>query len=103
MNLDLYFILMFSDLEMIDYVYVLLIVAFKILNKIFLEMYYRSCKNSTCTVWSIVVWRGWWEQFIAALGDKEGFTSTENLKTREKQSVCFLLPLYIGHSKQCQW
>ena len=45
MNLDLYFILMFSDLEMIDYVYVLLIIAFKILNKIFLEMYYRSCIN----------------------------------------------------------
>lgn len=33
----LYFILMFSDLEVIDYVYVLLIVAFKILNKIFLK------------------------------------------------------------------
>lgn len=49
MNLDLYFILMFSDLEMIDYVYVLLIIAFKILNKIFLEMYYRSCINSKCT------------------------------------------------------
>ena len=45
MNLDLYFILMFSDLDMIDYVYVLLIIAFKILNKIFLEMYYRSCIN----------------------------------------------------------
>lgn len=41
MNLDLYFILMLSDLEMIDYVYVLLIVAFKILNKNFLEMCYK--------------------------------------------------------------
>ena len=49
MNLDLYFILMFYDLEMIDYVYVLLIIAFKILNKNFLEMYYRSCTNSKCT------------------------------------------------------
>ena len=37
MNLDLYFILMFSNLEVIDCVYVLLIVAFKILNKIFLK------------------------------------------------------------------
>lgn len=94
MNLDLYFILMFSDLEMIDYVYILLIIAFKILNKIFLEMYYRSCINSKCTAWSIVVWRGWWEQFIAALGDKEGFASTENLKTRKAISLLFITTVH---------
>ena len=45
--------------------------------------------------------RGWWGQFIAALGNElwrgGGLFTAENLKTREKQPVCFLLSLYIGH------